>query len=229
MTEQELFSVPVPAATKSYAPVPHKDIVETAQEVLDKYSASLAGRTYRTNEKGTQVIGLLDLAKKTQDFGYRLTFQNSYDKSMAVGFTASVQVLVCSNGMMIDVVTHGFRRKHTGSVREELKVYIHDCLKDLGPLMRRATEDAEKMRQVELDRTASAELAGRLFIEQEIVTATQLSIIKRELEEPTYDAFQEPNLWSFYNYVTHALKRAHPTEYVERHRKLHDFIGATYL
>lgn len=229
MTEQELFDVPVPSATSTYTPVPHRTIVENVNNVLQTYNIGIAKREYKTNREGTQAVGLLDLDKSTKTFGYRLVFRNSYDKSMAVAFSASVQVLACSNGMMVGNQIHGFRRKHTGRVDVELQTFINSSIKDFSVLGKRVLEDAEKMKQVQIDRRIAAELCGKMFVEQEIINTVQLNILKKEIYDPSYPDFQEMNLWSFYNWTTHALKSSHPTEYMERHNKLHDYVTAEYL
>lgn len=232
ITEQELFDVPVPLATDTYAPVSHKEIVTNTLDTLSSYGLGVRNKTYRANSAGTQLIGTFDLNRGSRELGiaYRLTFRNSYDKTMAVSFFAGAVVLVCSNGMMLPMTGEGgsFRRKHTGSVAGELKMKIEDAIGKFGPILNRTFEHAEAMQKIQVDKTAAAELCGRLFVEQEVINSTQLNIVKRELDAPSYEAFTQPNLWSFYNHVTHALKKTHPTSYVEQHLKLHSFVESAY-
>lgn len=231
MTKEELFAVPVPQATDTYAPVPHEHIVQTIEQTLAQHNIRIAKNTFITNKKGTQLVGTADLDRKTkdEDFGYRLHYKNSYDKSMSVSFSAAAVVLVCSNGMIVTKQEGEiFMRKHTGNVKEILQNRFVESVKQLAPVMDRTLEHAEKMKSIQVDLGLAAELAGRMFIEEEIINSTQLNIIKKELDKPSWHVFSQPNLWSFYNHVTHALKHAHPTEYIKQHQNLHSFVETEF-
>lgn len=227
MTEQQVYDVPVPEATKSYSPVPHQFVSETLQNVLSKYGVGVRKKHFATNSSGTQLVARFDLDQVTKDrtLGYRICFQNSYDKSMSVGFHKSAVVLVCDNGMMVEVSNMGqYRRKHTGNVQQILTKKIKHTLKGFPELMKQTVRDAEAMKQIKVDRTAAAELCGRMFIEHELINTVQLNVIKKELETPSYKAFAEPTLWSLYNHMTHSIKEAHPTKYVQQHQSIHKFV-----
>jgi len=51
-----------------------------------------------------------------------------------------------------------------------------------------------------------------------------LSVIKKEIIQPTFEPFKYENLWSFYNHVTFALKEDHPSTYLQTHKKFHGFV-----
>lgn len=230
-TREELFNVPVPQKTKSYTPVPHRDIVEAMEDILGRHNIGIKNETYMTNSKGTQLTGIVDLDRSTasNDFGYRIYFKNSYDKSMSVSFCAAAEVLVCSNGMVVTQQEgEVFMRKHTGNVREVLQNRFVESVKQLAPIMDRTLQHAEKMKTIEVDMQLAAELAGRMFIEEDIINTTQLNIIKKELDKPSWHAFAEPNLWSFYNHTTHALKHGHASTYLKQHQQLHSFVEAEF-
>jgi len=36
--------------------------------------------------------------------------------------------------------------------------------------------------------------------------------------------FPEESAWAFYNHITHALKKSHPNEYINKHVGLHKFM-----
>lgn len=227
MELQKLYQVPVPRKTDSYSPVPHKDIVECICEELDKnnmYARSIDGSTARD---GDQVIGYMDIAPQGYDeLGMRLAFRNSYDKSMSVAFVAGAVVWICSNGMISGDIQ--FMRKHTGKVLTELTSKIKLAVNDLSKTFEKSIRHAEAMKKVKVDKTLSAELAGRMFIEHDIITSTQLSIMKKEITEPSHELFKEENLWSFYNHATESLKKAHPSKYFDQHINLHEFVEAEF-
>lgn len=225
MTEAELRAVPVPAKTDSYSPVPHGEIIDQVKEQLYAKNIPTKSWSFKTNSKGTQVIGLVDTAGH-KEFDFRIAFRNSYDKSMSVAFVAGASVMICSNGMIVGDVE--FIRKHTGSVLQELKSKIQITAQQQYETMKKVEAQSNRMKSIMLDKTATAELCGRFFMEQDIINSTQLNIIKKELDNPSYQEFSNNSLWSLYNHTTHALKESHPLNYMDSHKKLHEFVTQNY-
>lgn len=228
---QELIDIPVPRATDTYSPVPHKELIAEIYKTLKNNGLDIHSKSFRGNRAGTQLVGTFDLTETgpDQDIGYRLTFRNSYDKSMSVGFFAGAVVKVCSNGLMVSTGdSKVFVRKHTGAVMQEVRERISTSINALAPVMQKTMEHASAMKEIEVDRKAASELCGRMFVEQDIINSTQLNIIKREIHSPSYEVFKTSNLWSFYNHVTHALKNAHPTNFVDQHLMVHKFVETEY-
>jgi predicted solute-binding protein len=80
-----------------------------------------------------------------------------------------------------------------------------------------------KMKDIEITKKTTAELLGRLFIDEAIITSTQLNIIKNELEKPTHDYGASNTVWELMNYQTYALKECAPSTWMERVSKTHKF------
>ena len=50
------------------------------------------------------------------------------------------------------------------------------------------------------------------------------------MKKPSYDyTFDSDNAWSFYNHVTHALKKSHPRKWLSSQQNFHDFMVADLL
>lgn len=226
MNEQQLFEVEIPEATESYAPVSHKQIIEQVEEQVDRFGLSIKSKNYQIGRGGQKVIGMFDLETGSDTFDYRIAFRNSYDKSMSVAFVAGTSVMICSNGMVIGETQ--FIRKHTGTVKEELEERIVRTVGDLDRVLGKAEKHSEQMKQIELDERQIAELCGRWFMEQEIIRSSQLNVIKQQLQKPDHTEFADPTLWSLYNHATHALKKTAPELYIEKYKKLHDFVEHEY-
>ena len=176
---------------------------------------------------GQQLIGLMDIQYGSdRELGMRLAFRNSYDKSMSVAFVAGAMAWICSNGMISGEIN--FMRKHTGSVVHELDTKIVDTINQLEAHFLRMVEHTKVMKKIFVNKRVSAELAGRLFIEEEIITSQQLSIVKKEILEPSHKDFTDDSLWSFYNHTTEALKKSHPTTYINQHKALHEFVVSAF-
>lgn len=221
---QPLYDVPVPVATSTYQPVSHQQVIEELMEQFDRINLKPVSERYHVGRDGKQLIGYFNFASDDDELGHRVAFRNSYDKSMSVGFAALGNVWVCTNGMMGGKVA--YTRLHTGSVVQELKNKIHTTINLIESEHKLLVKEKEQMKLIDVNRQVTAELAGRLFIEQDVINSTQLNIVKREIEFSEH--FNEPTLWSFYNHVTEALKKSSPIDYFNRHTKLHEFIKAEY-
>jgi hypothetical protein len=85
------------------------------------------------------------------------------------------------------------------------------------------------MKEIVIDSKRQAELLGVLFAEYEILTTEQMSLVKQQMEKPSYFYNGDVNsLWSFYNHVTLALKKSHPRNWMEDQRKLHWFLNMEF-
>ena len=145
---------------------------------------------------------------------------NSYDKSKKVTIGLGSQVFICQNGMVSADYT--MKRKHTGSVEDDIKYMIREGMKNLYDEYRRNIQVRNKLFEIGVSKSKYAELIGRMFIEENIITPTQLGIVKREFKESKL--FPEPTAWSMYNHVNQALKFGHPANYIEQHIGLHKFM-----
>ena len=226
MNRQELFQIPLPEKTQSYAPVSHQFITELLENRIQGTGLKITSESYNTASEGKQVIGLLDIAAESSDFGYRIAWQNSYDKSRPVIFVAGTNVLICSNGLILGDTK--FVRRHTGTVAIEVEDRIAEAMEEIQALLKQSQSYAEQMKLITLDKTATAELCGRLLMEHDIITTTQLSIIRQEYREPTYPDLAGDTLWNLYNHTTHALKKTHPYHFLTAHQKLQQFVEAEF-
>lgn len=226
MTEQEIFNVSVPVATKSYAPVSHYSIVNEVREELDKKNLIVRNTDYIPGRDGKQLVGYMNINSGDPELGFRFGFRNSYDKSMSAAVVAGGNIWICGNGQVHGEIA--FIRKHTGSVAQELKqkiIFAIDKMYEEHVILKRHNE---RMKQIEVNNNQVAHLAGELFMQEEIITSTQLNILKKEVENPSFNYNADGTLWNFYNGVTHALKTSHPTEYFNRHQRLHNYVETKF-
>ena len=227
MDKLDLYNVRIPASTDSYSAVSHQNIIEAVYEQLDRRNLQVVKEKYNVAANGDKVIGYFDLNyNNNSEMGMRLAFRNSYDKSMSVAFVAGTQVWICENGCISGEIQ--FLRKHTGSVISELYNKINTTIEQLEDHFLRTERHSIQMKSIELPKIKAAELYGRMFMVEDIISPTQLSIVKKELNEPTHKVFEEETLWSAYNHVTFALKETHPLNYINQHVNLHKFVEAEY-
>lgn len=233
-TKSILLATALPEKTASYSPVPHAKVIDVTLEALDKAGIKVLSEQYLAAREGRQANGIYTLQGGDSEMNFRFQWQNSYDKSLPLAAAMGANVIVCRNGLVMGDMGR-FKRKHTGSVVDEFVEQIVTHIGEAGNLFKKMTHDRERMKEIEMTKRTNAELIGRMFLEENVITATQLGIIKRELENPSFNYGTDKLilekgglLWDTYNAVTVSLKEEHPQFNMDRHIKLHDFIGKVY-
>jgi hypothetical protein len=93
----ELAQIAVPEATRTHRPVPHHEIVEALVETLSFRHIGVVNEEYAVSTDGMKMFGVLDLETQMDGCRFSIGIRNSHDKSLRLGLTAGLRVLVCSN------------------------------------------------------------------------------------------------------------------------------------
>lgn len=220
------LAAPLPARTSTYSPVSHAEILEAIRTNAATNNLNIVRDRMYSNRFGTRVTGFFDVEDGT-DFGnvhglkMMFGYRNSYDKSMSVAFVAGASVWICGNGLISGDLM-AFKRKHTGTVATELNEKIQVGVDRMRSDFGRLNLEVDVMKNYSLTPRQKAEILGVMYFERNLVTPTQLSIVKDELTGSEH--FKEDNAWSLYNNVTESLKKSHPIDIIQDHIKLHGFM-----
>ena len=225
-SKSRALRAPLPARTNTYSPVSHLEVIDAIKANARTNNLNIIRDRMYANTLGTRVTGFFDVEDGSEFgnvhglkmmFGYR----NSYDKSMSVAFVAGASVWICGNGLISGDLM-AFKRKHTGTVAEELNDKIQIGVNRMRNDFGRLNLEVDVMKNYDLTERQKAEILGVMYFERSLVTPTQLSIIKKELTQSEH--FKEDNAWSLYNNVTESLKKSHPIDIIQDHIKLHGFM-----
>jgi hypothetical protein len=225
-TKEYLTSVALPTHAESYTVISHEFIINHTMEQLALHGFQVEKETYRSNSDGSIAQGVYYLNyTKDPEVGLMFAWSNSYNKLMRFKCAIGGYVFICMNGVVAgDMGSWG--RKHLGSADTETVKAIVDQISNADIHFDRIVADKDVMKKITLTERKQAELLGILYAEYEILTNEQISIVKQQMDKPGYDYNCEINsLWAFYNHVTHALKKAHPRDWMDDQRKLHWFIA----
>lgn len=130
--------------------------------------------------------------------------------------------MICSNGCIGgDMVS--FRRKHTGTIQEELADKAKEAIKSMKDGFSKLVLEIDIMKDFELTAKQKAEIMGVMYFEEDMVTPNQLSVIRKEMKDSEH--FKGDSLWDLYNNVTESFKSSHPLNHIEDHVKLHKFMS----
>lgn len=225
----KLYSAVLPPKTDSYTPISHKFIDESTKKVLKEMGFTISKIHYRSSTDGR--VGQAEYHLNygnDPEMGLMVAWQNSYNKLVSFKYAVGAHVFICSNGCVAGDIG-AYRRKHTGTADEDATSTIVSYLSSAKNIFEKLVEDREKLKKIDLTPTRMAEIMGRMFIEKEIITSTQINIMKRELEKPTYDyGVPVNNAWSLYNFATFAFKEDSPRNWMNRHIDLHGFFAETF-
>jgi hypothetical protein len=222
-TEQFLLDAPLPERTESYIPVPHRTFITQLQERIQKRNLIIVNKRYLSNQKGNVMQGEFVIhSTKDPELFSMFSFLNSYNKTQRATLNGGAFNKVCENGLYLNNLR--FTRKHTGTVLEELFENMELSLDSAEKQLEELIYVKNELRGVRLTKTQTAELLGILYIDKEIITSTQLNIVKRELEKPTFD-YKAPNTaYELLNHLTHSFKNCPPHSYMKSHIETSNFF-----
>jgi hypothetical protein len=225
----KLLHAPIPEKTDTYTPISHKRIIEHTLQVLDNEKFKIKKHIYRSSMDGLIGSGEYHLEfGGDSEMGLMLAWQNSYNKQVSFKYAIGAHVFVCANGMVAGDLA-AYRRKHTGTADEDALVHIVDYIKSASSIFTKLVEDRDKLKTYELTLKDVSEMVGRMYLYDQIITSTQLNIMKREMDKSTYDyGVGAMNAWAVYNYATHAFKEDSPRNWIKRHTDLHDFFNREF-
>ena len=237
-TRNYLENAPLPNHGKSYTVISHKQVIDNTIQLLTDSGFVIQKEIYRANMNANVAQGIYHILPintvdptimEEKELGMMFAWTNSYDKSTRFQCAIGAYVMVCHNGMVAGDMMN-FRRKHTGSADHDIRMQISNQIKNGEKYYKRILADRDAMRNTQLSLQEQAEIAGRLYINEDILDAAQMSCVKAELDKPTYDyQCDQENAWTFYNHVTHALKKAHPRDWLSDSQNFHDFMTARVL
>ena len=229
-TRDFLVAAPLPSHGKTYTVIPHKDVIDVTKTLLDNSGFTITKELYRANMNAKVAQGVYHLAStEDEEMGMMFAWTNSYDKSTRFQCAVGAFVNVCSNGMLCGDMAN-YARKHTGKADHDIHTQISSQIKSANKYYTKLIQDKNQMRSIFLPKKQQAELVGRLLLDEEIIDASQVSVINAEMKEPSYDYKADlNNAWTFYNHVTHSFKKSHPRTWMSDQVKFHEFMTAELL
>ena len=228
-TKEYLCSVPLPVFEDSYTVISHESVMDYTLAQLTQFGFNITSESFRCTADGNIAQGTYYLNYEgDEEIGMMFAWSNSYNKQMRFKCAIGGYVFVCLNGMICGDMG-SWSRKHTGVADVETQKTIADQISNAHVYYDRLVSDKNIMKEFVIDSKRQAELLGVLFAEYEILTTEQMSLVKQQMDKPSYFYNGDVNsLWSFYNHVTLALKKSHPRNWMEDQRKLHWFLSMEF-
>jgi hypothetical protein len=219
-----LIATPVSDETVTYKPVSHLQLMDLTLESIHKAGFSLDKELYSSAREGNVANARYTISDVSDsEMQLQIGWQNSYDKSLSLKFAIGTHVFICANGC-VSGDYGSFKKKHTGEIQTFAPNAITEYIKSASEGFRRMQDEREKMKNISLTRTAKAELIGRLILDEGIIKSTQLNIIKKEMDSPSFDYGSPDSMWELYQFVTYSMKEIHPSLWMRDHIDAHNFF-----
>ena len=224
-TKELIMNTAVPVQTRTYKPVSHSQLIDLTLNSIEKAGFVLDKETYSSAVDGQVANGRFSISNVADsEMQLQIGWQNSYNKQLTLKFAIGTRILVCSNGC-VSGDFGAFKKKHVGEIQSFTPSAIVDYIAQAGEAFTLMQKQRESMKQIEITKRTKAELVGRMMLEEQFITSTQLNIISRELKAPTHDYDAKDSLWELYNYTTFAMKESHPGLWMDSHIKAHKFFN----
>jgi hypothetical protein len=226
-----IITASTPERTDSYTPIMHSNVISQVRKEIGKAGFMITAEDYRSTNNGQVAIGNYRINYKSDpDIELTASFMNSYNKQFAFRFTIGAMVRVCLNGMFVSDGKFGFfKRVHKGDADILSTSIISDYLKSADDYWGTLVGAKDELKTKLLSKSDQYNILGQLFFDDKLLTTLQMNIIKKELENPSFEyGVDNSSAWALYNHVTLALKESHPANWMDDHYAIHDRF-AEYL
>ena len=225
-TGDYLTGIPLPVHADTYTVISHENVMDYTKTALINAGFTIEREEYRATADGQIAQGVFRLHYGTdQELSMMFAWTNSYNKQ--VRFKCGVGAYINTNGTVMVCGDMGsWARKHTGTADTETIATITDQVTNAHMYYNQLVSDKNVMQTISMTKRKQAQLLGILFAEYQILTTEQASIVRQQMDKPSYVFADNNSLWAFYNYITLALQQSHPKTWMEDQRILHYFINS---
>lgn len=227
---EDLARVDLPTSTKTWVPIKHTTVLDTAVTTLAEAGYAVVQRRLALSKSGSRFFGVLDLATELTTDGtvtLAVGIRSSYDKTYPLGFCAGARVFVCDNlAFRSDLMV---KRKHTVNGAAHFSSAIASAVMQLGSFKETESRRIAVMQETPMTDERAESLMLRACLTKGIIAQRQLPVVYKEWREPRHEAFQPRNGWSLLNAFTsalHGLQARNPADLARRTMRLHALLSS---
>lgn len=224
VTRGELALVPLPAHTKTWAPVGHQRVLDTALATIQEAGFTLDKMRLGLSADGGRFFGTLDLATQLSPDGIvtlAVGVRNSIDKTFPMVFCAGSRVFVCDNlAFRAELMV---RRKHSLNGVANFSADIATAVMQLNAFKETETARIAAMVEAPMPNERADSLILRAAVDRGIISLRQIPLVVKEWKEPRHEIFEPRSAWSLFNAFTAAiggLQQTNPADLARRTMRL---------
>jgi len=224
LPHEGLATIPIPETTDTYMPVPYYDAVSMVKKIagnaMAQFNYELLEEKYVLSRMGERMVGNL-VFKNGLPSGFTVSFVNSYDKSSSFKIATGTHTWACMNLMVSGDVVE--MRMHTNRVMLEIESIVERAMLKGRDQHIKSEQDIDRLSWAKCNDRTAHEIMGVAYGD-DLITVRQLTKVKEEWHNPTYDAFKPRTQWSLYNAFTEAMKTTPPEKTLEKYFGLHQLF-----
>jgi hypothetical protein len=228
-TESELRAVPV-QSTRTYTAIPHGKVIDDVRYFTLKAGFRILEETYKQCNFGAIAQGEYRIQHiDDEDMGLQMIWQNSTNKQVSFKFALGAQVFICGNGMVFGD-QGAFKRKHKGIADIFTYNKMEEIIGNSGEAFENMISVKEQLKGIELSRELQSSFLGQLYAQEEVLSISQVKIVKDQMDEPSFDyGTAQNNAWTFMQHCTHSFKEITPRVYLPKQIELTNFFQEKVL
>lgn len=231
VSESIVRNTPLPNHGSKYSVISHTAVIDKTRSSLTAAGLIIDKELYKCSLDGQVAQGIYHLVSKSDpEIGMMFAWGNSYNKIHRFKCAVGARVYVCDNGM-INGDSASYSRIHKGAtaLSEAMNTIDHQ-IQNANSHFIQLIVDKEALKTVFLNRRDQSSILGQLYAVEDAITLHQVGVIKKEMDQSTYDYKADNNsAWVMYNHVTNALKESHPANYLKDHQVVHDFFVKNFI
>lgn len=223
ISREALQGVIIPAATRSYSPLPYNNFVDMVEDELNDIGFRFGGQSHAIMKAdGSRYFGIAALLNGSDNEQHALTvgMRSSLDKSIAPAIAFGSSVFVCDNMAFTGEVT--IKRKQTRFINSDIRPMIADAVGRV-----KGMRDNQNRRfELYQDTKMLSNKAGAVICEmyrRGIINTQRIGKVVEEWDAPTYDHGGK-SAWRLFNAATEALKGSPVIELPTRTIKLQSLL-----
>lgn len=227
-TLEELRSVVLPEATKTWYPLPHHEIVENARRALSSKSLEIIDEAHALDHDGDRYFGLMSLRQKSgrdshQDYQWIVGLRNSHDRSCSAGLAFGSQVFVCSNMSFTGDIK--IQRKHTRYAHLDIPKLMMAAVGDMNGKLHGMDKRIQQYKEAEISDSLAHDTIIRA-LDARVICGQDVRHVLDQWRKPEHECFQPRTAWSLFNGFTAVLRDTNMAALPQRTRSLHGVIDA---
>jgi hypothetical protein len=218
-----LSGVIIPAATRSYSPLPYNNFVDMVQDELADIGFRFGGESHAIMKAdGSRYFGIANLLNGSDNEQHALTvgMRSSLDKSIAPAIAFGSAVFVCDNMAFTGEVT--IKRKQTRFINQDIRPMIADAVGRV-----KGMRDNQNRRfEIYQDSNITTAKAGAVICEmfrRGVINPQRMGKVIQEWDTPSFE-HGDRTAWRLFNAATEALKGSPVIELPTKTIKLQTLI-----
>ena len=179
----EIVLVPTPAATASWKPVPHSEVIDAVTDVVKAHRWTILEEQYGLARDGQRMFGMIRINKSSSmEWSRCIGIRNSHDRTIAVGLSAGISVHVCSNLCFGGSTV--LKRRHTSRI--ELNGLVLEAVNALELEFLTLENVAEELK---IDELNDDEVRASLVVaaERQAIPSCDILTVWKEFKHPRHE------------------------------------------